>query len=363
MTGGSNELRERLTKLEALVGNVPEGEEIHSLTTRLAYLEAELARLSRENADLRTETVVLRRAVGEDAHQRGAERLKVRIPEPKAFSGARSARELENFLWDMQQYFHAIRVQDETEKVTLTSMYLSEDAKLWWRTRVAEDESLGRPKIESWERLKKELKDQFLPSNTSWIARDKLKKLKHTGSVRAYVKEFTSLMLSISNMSEEDKLHNFMSGLQQWAQLELRRQNIHNLASAVAAADALGDFHLSEETSASKSKDGKLDKAKEWKKSENGNANEDKGKGKQEAGTSKSKEKGSRFSGCFLCDGPHRARDCPNKAVLNAMTAAEKRAALEALDSDKQAVGVNAIVAEEKRGQGALIVNPLGLLH
>ncbi|XP_070034416.1 uncharacterized protein LOC142175316 [Nicotiana tabacum] len=114
----------------------------------------------------------------------------------------------------MEQYLHVIRVQDEKEKVTLTSMYLSEDAKLWCCTRVAGDESLGRPKIESWERLKKELKNQFLPRNTSWIARDKLKKLKHTGSVRAYVKEFTSLMLSISNISEEDKLHNFMSGLQ-----------------------------------------------------------------------------------------------------------------------------------------------------
>ncbi|XP_070049418.1 uncharacterized protein [Nicotiana tomentosiformis] len=326
MAGGNVERRERLTKLEALIGNVPEGDEIETLMTRLANLEAELARLSQENEDLKCETVVLRRAVGEDVPQRGADRLHVKIPEPKAFGGARSARELENFLWDMEQYFHVIRVKDEKEKVTLTSMYLSEDAKLWWRTRVAEDESLGRPKIESWERLRKELKDQFLPNNTSWITRDKLKRLKHTGSVRAYVKEFISLMLSISNMSEEDKLHNFMSGLQQWAQLELRRQNIQNLASAVTAADALDDFHLGEDSSTSKSNDGKKDKAREGKESENSNANEDKGKGKQEAGTSKSKEKG-RFSGCFLCDGTHRARDCPKKAVLNAMTAADMRAA------------------------------------
>ncbi|OIT28181.1 hypothetical protein A4A49_63388, partial [Nicotiana attenuata] len=166
MAGGNNELRERLTKLEALVGNVPNGEELHSLVTRLAYLEAEMARLSQENADLKAET----------------------------------------------------------------------------------------------------------------------------------------------------------------------------------------------------SNDGKKDKAKEWKKCESGNAHEDKGKGKQEAGTSKSKEKGSKFSGCFLCDEPHRTRDCPNKVVLN-MTVAEKRAALEALNNEKQTVGVNAIVAEEKRGQGALLVNPLGLIN
>ncbi|OIT19113.1 hypothetical protein A4A49_56246, partial [Nicotiana attenuata] len=101
----------------------------------------------------------------------------------------------------------------------------------------------------------------------------------------------------------------------------------------------------------------------EWKKCKNNSANEDKGKGKQEAGTSKSKEKGSKFSGCFICDGPHRARDCPKKAVLDAMTAADKRAALEAMTSDKQVARVNAIVAEEKGGQGALLVNPLGLIN
>ncbi|OIT28892.1 hypothetical protein A4A49_57734, partial [Nicotiana attenuata] len=160
MAGGNNELRERLTKLEALVGNVPEGEEMQSLVTRLAYLEAELARLTKETANLKAETVVLRR----------------------------------------------------------------------------------------------------------------------------------------------DKC-------------------------------------------------------------ENNNENEDKGKGKHEAGTSKSKEKGNKFSGCFLCDGPHRARDCPMKAVLNAMTAADKRAALEAMTGDKQVAGVNAIVAEEKGGQGALLANPLWLIN
>ncbi|OIT08241.1 hypothetical protein A4A49_62905, partial [Nicotiana attenuata] len=112
-----------------------------------------------------------------------------------------------------------------------------------------------------------------------------------------------------------------------------------------------------------KTNDEKKDKAKEWKKCENNNANEDKGKGKHKAGTSKSKEKGSKFSGCFLCDGPHRARDCPKKAVLNAMTAADKRATLEAMTSDKQVAGVNAIVAEEKGGQGTLLVNPLGLIN
>ena len=60
-----------------------------------------------------------------------------------------------------------------------------------------DDEDSGRPRIDTWEMLKKELRDQFLPTNATWVAREALKKLKHVGSVRDYVKSFFSLMLDI----------------------------------------------------------------------------------------------------------------------------------------------------------------------
>ncbi|RVW58435.1 hypothetical protein CK203_114986 [Vitis vinifera] len=70
------------------------------------------------------------------------------------------------------------------------------------------------------------------------------KKTQAHGSVREYVKEFSSLMLDIKNMSEEDKLFNFMSGLQGWAQTELRRQGVRDLPAAMAAADCLVDYKM-----------------------------------------------------------------------------------------------------------------------
>ncbi|KAL0353967.1 UNVERIFIED_CONTAM: hypothetical protein Sangu_0978000 [Sesamum angustifolium] len=69
----------------------------------------------------------------------------------------------------------------------------------------------------------KELNDQFLPCNTSWVARESLRNLRHTGTVREVVKEFNSLMLDVRDMSEEDKLFNFIIGLKPRAQTELRR--------------------------------------------------------------------------------------------------------------------------------------------
>ncbi|KAL4632766.1 hypothetical protein ACB092_04G074200 [Castanea dentata] len=55
---------------------------------------------------------------------------KVKVPKPKPFNSARNAKDLENFLWDMEQYFKVVRVPSQ-EMVTITSMHLSGDAKLW----------------------------------------------------------------------------------------------------------------------------------------------------------------------------------------------------------------------------------------
>ena len=191
------------------------------------------------------------------------------------FNGAKSAKDLVNFLWDMEQYFKAIRVPDQ-EMVMINSMFLLGDAKLWQRTYVEDDTDAGRGKIDSWEALKKELKDQFLPTHTVWVANDSLKKLKHTGTVREYVKTFSSLMLDILNMSEKDSLFNFMSSLQPWAQLELKRKAVCDLLAAMSIADALVDYKYNKpsgDDEKRKSKDKGKDKQKK-----DGKKNKDKQK-------------------------------------------------------------------------------------
>ncbi|KAG6506505.1 hypothetical protein ZIOFF_031829 [Zingiber officinale] len=360
MAGGSHELRERLSVVEALLGAVPDGEDVCDLVARVLNLEGsllhiqeslmeEMAQIRKNNEDLRYEIIVLRRAMASSS-EAVPQRPLVRVPEPKSFGGTRSAKELENFLWDMEQYFVAAKVP-ETEKVTISSMYLIGDAKLWWRTRMVDDANAGRQKIDTWDRLKKEMKDQFLPGNTSWIARDGLKRLKQSGSVRDYVKEFSSLMLDIQNMSEEDKLYNFLYGLQPWAQVELRRQNVRDLPSAIAAADALVDLRMSKEnlnvSSSSKSNFVRKDKKGDWKKEGKKDAkkkdlgnNHGKGKAEHLAGRGKDNSKNQ---GCFLCNGPHFAKDCPKREKLNALLLGDKE------DDYEQEV--------------ATLVNPLKLLN
>ena len=313
-------LRERVASLEEIVGpkdpeeSLPLTERVDTVVMGMTSLEERLGELSSTLMArikvLEDDNALLKRLVGKES--------KLRVPEPKPFHGARDAKEIENFLWDMESYFSAARVPDD-EKVSLTSMYLVGDAKLWWRTRLNEDASANRPKIDTWEALKKELKDQFLPCNTGWVARESLKKLKHTGTVRDYVKQFSSLMLDIQNMSEEDKMFNFLSGLQNWAQLELRRQGVKDLPSAIAAADGLVDFKFAKSSpdaeSSSKAKEKGKKKVKDPKLREN-----EEGDGKGESSTSEGQSKGS-FAGCFICNGSHRARDCPRRETISALRA------------------------------------------
>nr|GMD63383.1 hypothetical protein CDL12_02170 [Ipomoea batatas] len=210
-----------------------------------------------------------------------------KLPKPKAFDGARDAKELENFLWDMEEYFQVTGVPD-SEKVAMTSMYLSGDSKLWWRTCVVVDASAGRERIGSWERLKKELKLQLLPGNAN-----------------------------IQSMSDEDKLFNFMAGLQSWAQSELRRQNLNDLSSAIAAAGGLVDFA----GAGSQGKDGNKTK---------GESGEGKsvsaGKSKRVETMAASTTGESRLkTGCWNCGGDHLRRNCPKKQTVNTLKDVESK--------------------------------------
>ncbi|KAL0391038.1 UNVERIFIED_CONTAM: hypothetical protein Scaly_0460900 [Sesamum calycinum] len=110
------------------------------------------------------------------------------IPEPKAYGGARDAKEVENFLFDMQQYFFATNIEDEARKAI----------------------------------LREAIREQFFPKNVEYNARRALQKLEHTSSMRDYVKAFSvaekktvppragniALALTVSHLEEEAQPQN-----------------------------------------------------------------------------------------------------------------------------------------------------------
>ncbi|KAK4403127.1 hypothetical protein Sango_1053400 [Sesamum angolense] len=160
-------LHSRVEMLQKAVGEWPD-----MLDKRVTSVIEEASILT-DTVDVRVDGVqakvnLLKRVVGLDEDR--APMSKVKVPDPMLFGGARSIKEIENFLWDMETYFQAARIL-EAEKVSITSMYLTGDAKLWWRPCLSDDASANQDKIKTWDVLKKELKDQFLPCNTSWLVR------------------------------------------------------------------------------------------------------------------------------------------------------------------------------------------------
>ena len=184
-------------------------------------VEALAARMEARDQEIRQELAIYKTVVSTRV-MATHEAPRVEVPKPHTFSGNRDAKELDNFLWHMEHYFEAIALTDEATKVHTATLYLTDNATLWWRRRFIDIEK-GKCTIDIWDAFKREIKKQFYPEDVAYLARKNMKHLKHTSSIREYAKEFSMLMLEIPNMSEDGLLFNFMDNLQSWAEQELRR--------------------------------------------------------------------------------------------------------------------------------------------
>ena len=181
----------------------------------LASLESKVEVLTKHEEELRHEVAIYKTTLSARV-MATHEAPRVEVPKPHTFSGQRDAKELDNFLWHMERYIEAITLTDEAMKVSIATLYLTDNATLWWRRRFLEIEK-GTCTIDTWADFKREIKKQFYPEDVEYLARKKIKYLKHTGSIRDYVKEFSSLKLEAPGMNEKTLLFEFMDNLQGWA--------------------------------------------------------------------------------------------------------------------------------------------------
>ncbi|KAG8611914.1 hypothetical protein MANES_S041516v8 [Manihot esculenta] len=286
-------------------------------------LEETLRRLREKVDQLDVELGLCKTAVvsGRGASTSGvAANIRYDAPKPKPYSGERSAREIDNFLWTVERYFEAVGILDDEGKIRNVPLYLSDIAMVWWRRR-CEDVRRGTCTISTWADFVRELKRQFYPENAESEARAKLRRLQHKeGHIREYVKEFSELLLEIPDMGEKDALFCFLDGLTSWAKLELQRRGVQDLASAIAAAESLIEFQRKNFKG-----DGERDSPRHHKDSRHVDGEHAKG---DEAKREKPRvDKGKEKMGdsprppikCFICEGPHRAFNCPKRNALAAL--------------------------------------------
>ena len=82
----------------------------------------------------------------------------------------------EPFIFNLEQYFKVTSAVTEEAKVTLATMHVFEDAKLWWRSQYIDIQE-GCCTIDTWDTLKKELRSQSFPKNVEILAWWKLHEL------------------------------------------------------------------------------------------------------------------------------------------------------------------------------------------
>ncbi|XP_070023298.1 uncharacterized protein [Nicotiana sylvestris] len=254
---------------------------------------------------------------------------KLKIPEPKPYSRARNAKEVENFIFDIEQYFDDVGGLEEAKKVATAAKYLQGDAKLWWRVKY-EAIRAGEDALETWVELKAAIRLQFFPENIECNPRRKLRELSQTKLVRDYVREFSTLMLNIRDMGDKDKLFTFLEGLKPYALIELQRQRVDTLPKVIQVAECLQDYQV----------EARKDRPQPhsrvgFKGGQPSNGGPSRSRGDRSATKSKAPSSGSNRatsnnndrgrmppSGCHHCGGPHWNDECPH-AQMNSHQACD----------------------------------------
>ncbi|KAH9620553.1 hypothetical protein KSS87_016502 [Heliosperma pusillum] len=125
---------ESLEKLEETVGSLEST--MDGMETRVQAIgdsipygnEEEIAHLHRKIKKLENTCATLMKAVANSEKSSGVR--KVKAPQLPTYNGARDSKAVDNFIFDVEQYFRVSEL-DKALKVDTTSSYLIDDAKIW----------------------------------------------------------------------------------------------------------------------------------------------------------------------------------------------------------------------------------------
>ena len=119
----------------------------------------------------------------------------------------------------MNNYLDIIRARD-VDRIRVASNNMEMAPYFWWLHLPIEE------KPNTWQGFCRKLYDRFVRPNDTAIARQQLRALKQSGSVRDYLDQFLQIIYRIPNMSKADEFDAFMQGLKTEIRIEMERRNI-----------------------------------------------------------------------------------------------------------------------------------------
>src|SRR3954464_14503228 len=160
--------------------------------------------------------------------------MNIRIKQPETYDGRKGSVDL--WIFQMQQYLLATGIKNDEQAVYLATNLLRGDVATWWRhhfKKITDDED----ELPNWKRFERLLSKKFKPVNATKVARAPPARLCQTSSVKAYNAAFTSTILEIPNISEEEMVDRYVRGLKEKVRVEVELREPTDLEEAMRIAD------------------------------------------------------------------------------------------------------------------------------
>ena len=225
----------------------------------------------------------------------GSINLKTNRPEP--FDGRRDYLVVHTWLYKVEQYLALTEITNpnvglsDQSRIMYASTFLAGTAAVWWYTMVQSNQTPA-----TWADFKVAITREFVPEDHVRRARDKLRKLRQTGSVSKYLSEFRNLVLTIPDVTDGEKWDRFCSGLKYDVRLEVIKSSFNTFEEAAQLALSIDSAIYSAKMSSSHRRFGTGDVAVPM---EIGNVETK--RGPQSSKMSERRTKDLQNNACFTC--------------------------------------------------------------
>lgn len=296
---------------------VNETEILLDLQQRIATLQEQLVQ-ARNQAQGTAAAQVPAQAAGQGM---AAARTPLKPDKPSNFSGERGEA-IDTWIFEMERHFRLTRMHEE-DKVEFATTYLKKSASSWGMVEYNRAEESGNEL--NWEQFKMKIRKRYRPKNAEESARDRLGKLRQTGSVAAYSHAFRTIMQELPDMHEGDAMHYFKKGLKEAVGIQVGLQRPTNLEEAEEMADTV-DSILFEHRNYYKPNSNQQT-YRNFHRTPGGSVPMEIDSIRRSALNEKDRDRLRKEGRCFYCrEGKHLARDCPErkkKPRLNAIETIE----------------------------------------
>jgi hypothetical protein len=229
---------EQRDSLEQFIARlVTESKESQAKISSLERLMGEAQHVARkfhdENEQLKAEVRRTNEQIHTLATHKTPTHTKVKPQKPEVFHGNRT-EDVEGFLVTLERYLRLSEVPVE-QWVDYAASFLRHQADKWYRVRVTTHGERSAFTTD-YKTFKEEFLKQFKPMNSVQTARDKITKLRQTGSAVTYTHRFLELKLEITDMSDAEAKDRYIRGLKAHVFQKVRVENPTTLNETIRMA-------------------------------------------------------------------------------------------------------------------------------